>query len=410
MNVKKLLIAAAFVSICGFTVAAKPKAAYQVTVQDELKLDGKNKKIGYQLVENGEKIVFIFDAKSNGISRVNYAYVEGSFNGWKKKDGKWQLAKEKDGLFILYADISDVKIPGNSGFPEFKFFVKYDVEYTETVCGQVLTRYRQEEKELPALKAVPGYQMATNNLILLPTDDANYIIENNKIANTVKKLKDFNLDNPEDVATISNVRLVPGTTKLYRGYHPYKMSRQEFNTEETRIRLVNKQLKDYGVKALITLSGDESLSKAEQLSVYVTDIRTAGNQFFANTHYNTVYYQSTSKEFGTMMGDIIRFIGTHEGPYYVHCRLGTDRTGVVSATLAALCGAGWEDIAADYQKTNNMGIKEFRDYRLLQYSFEQILGHSIADTENLQQEMIDYFTGRKFATREEIDTLISKLR
>ena len=43
--------------------------------------------------------------------------------------------------------------------------------------------------------------------------------------------------------------------------------------------------------------------------------------------------------FGKLMADIISFINTHPGPYYIHCRLGTDRTGVTSAVLAALCGA-----------------------------------------------------------------------
>lgn len=410
MKMKKLLIAVAVIGLFGATVSAKAKNAYHVTVQEEFKADKMNKKLGYQFIEGGNKIVFVFDGISNGIERPEYVFVEGSFNGWKKKDTNWQLAKVKENLFILITEAQDVAVPGNSGYPEFKFIVKYQKEYIETICGKEVIRYKQDEVELSALTAVKGYQMATNNLILKPEDDANYVIESNKIANNVKKLKDFNLDNADDVATISNFRLVPGTTKLFRGYHPYKMSRQQFDTEETRLKLVNKQLKDNSVKSIITLSGEESLDKKETMSVYVTDIRMAGNWLFVNTHYNTVYYKSTSKEFGELMGGIIKFIGSHPGPYYVHCRLGTDRTGVISATLAALCGASWDEIAADYQKTNNMGIKEFRDYKLLQYSFEQILGHPVTETENLQKEFTDYFIGRNFVTREEIDTLISKLR
>ncbi len=257
----------------------------------------------------------------------------------------------------------------------------------------------------------PGFIMATNSLILLSTDNPSVVIENTKTAEKLKKLKQFNLENPADVATISNFRLVPGTSKLFRGYHPYKISRPNYDTEEKRIALVNKQLKDNGVKSIITLSGDESIDvKKEQISVYVSDIRQAGNQLFIKTSYNTVYYASNSREFGNMMADVICFIGSHPGPYYVHCRLGTDRTGVVSANLAALCGASWEEIAADYQKTNEMGIKEFRDYRLLQYSFEKMLGKKISEIEDLQKEISDYYLREKFITQSELDSLLKNLK
>ena len=410
MKLKKLLLVLAVISVCGASITAKAKNAYQVSVMEEFKPDSKNKKLGYQFIENGNKVVFVFDAAAYGIERPEYVFVEGSFNGWKKKDPNYQLAEAGKKLFILIVETGDIMVPGNSGYPEFKFICKFQKPYDEYICGQKVVRYKTEEAELNALKSFPGYQMATNNLILRPEDDANYVIENLKIAEKVKKLKDFNLDNPEDVATISNFRQVPGTTKLFRGYHPYKKSRMQFDTEETRVKLVNKQLKDNGVKSIITLSGEEALDKKESMSVYVTDIRTQGNWLFVNTHYNVVYYKSTSKEFGELMAEIIKFIGSHPGPYYVHCRLGTDRTGVISATLAALCGASWDEIAADYQKTNNMGIKEFRDYKLLQYSFEKILGHPIAETEDLQKEFIDYFTGRNFVTKADVDALIANLK
>ena len=111
-----------------------------------------------------------------------------------------------------------------------------------------------------------------------------------------------------------------------------------------------------------------------------------------------------------MMAEVIRFIGSHPGPYYVHCRLGTDRTGVVSANLAALCGASWNEIASDYQKTNDMGIKEFRDYRLLQYSFEKMLGKKISEIEDLQKEISGYYLREKFITQAELDSLLNNLK
>ena len=72
--------------------------------------------------------------------------------------------------------------------------------------------------------------MATNNLILFPEDNPLEIVENTKIADKQKKLKDFDLENPEDQKTLANFRLVPGTSNLFRGYHPYKKSKTfDFN-------------------------------------------------------------------------------------------------------------------------------------------------------------------------------------
>ena len=253
--------------------------------------------------------------------------------------------------------------------------------------------------------------MATNNLILFPGDDPAVVVENVKVSERVKKLKEFDLSKPEDCATISNVRVVPGTSKLIRGYHPYKISRANFNTEKTRLELVNKAIEDNGVQSIITLSGNEQIiSGKETISSYIQNINYSGNHLFIDTSYNTVYYNSTGSDFGKLMADIISFINTHPGPYYIHCRLGTDRTGVTSAVLAALCGASWDEIRADYQKTNAMGIKEFRDYRLLQYSFEKMLGKPMDEVQNLQKELGNYFIERKFVTQADLDTLVSRLK
>lgn len=78
--------------------------------------------------------------------------------------------------------------------------------------------------------------------------------------------------------------------------------------------------------------------------------------------------------------------------------------------MAVLCGASWEDICADYQRTNLMGIKEFRDYRLLQYSFEQILGKPMSEVENLSKELGDYFIANTSLTQQDIDDLVSNLK
>lgn len=408
-NLRKIILLLCFVALGNFSVFAK-KAANPVTYQTEFKPNSTNKRLYYQLLDN-DKIVFVLDLNKLGIKEPKRIFLEGSFNGWAKKNSSWELQKYKYSTWTYECNAEDVMIPGNSGFPEFKFYIIADVEYEVRIVEATSIRKRTEESEPTLPNSFPGFQMATNNLILLPQDDPSVVIENQKIAKKLKKLKDFDLTNADDVAMISNFRLVPGTTKLFRGYHPYKVSRSEYDTESTRIKLVNQQIKENGIKSIITLSGNESIDiKKETISVYVSDIQKAGNQLFIKTHYNTVYYASNTREFGNMIGEIVKFIASHPGPYYVHCRLGTDRTGVISANLAALCGANWNEIAEDYQKTNKMGIKEFRDYRLLQFSFEKMLGKKLSEIDDLQKEVTDYYLNEKFFTQSDLKKLLENLK
>ena len=161
--------------------------------------------------------------------------------------------------------------------------------------------------------------------------------------------------------------------------------------------------------SIICLSGNEVPNKRESICEYQQEIINAGNQLNLNSSYNTVYYRSASKEFQEQIAKIVHFINKAPAPFYVHCRLGSDRTGVVSATLAALCGAEWDEILEDYQKTNEMGTGEYRSYRLLKYSFERMLEKEIDNVENLQQEVTDYFVKSGSLTQEDIDNAVKKL-
>lgn len=409
MKKKSVLVLVLALFFCLFSYAKKTEQLPSTMV--EFKADKINKELGYQLIDDGKKVVFVFDASKYKIKAPQEVFVEGSFNGWSKgKDENWLMKMGKDKLWTLTKDVSEVNIPGNSGFPEFKFFVKAEVEKTIQNGDEQIKKKKIETIEPSAISKKPGFQMASNNLILFLGDDPNVVVENKKTAETEKKLAEFDLSKTEDIAMISNFRQVPEATKLFRGYHPYKASRNQYDTEKTRISLVQKLLEDNKVQSIITLSGDEKVSGTETVSAYIKDLDNKGNHLFIDTSYNVVYYHSNEDTFAQVMIDIISFINSHPGPYYVHCRLGTDRTGVTSAVLAALAGASWDQIRTDYQKTNAMGIKEFRDYRLLQYSFEHMLGKKISDINNLQKEVSENFISRNIATQKDLDKLASRLK
>ncbi len=50
----------------------------------------------------------------------------------------------------------------------------------------------------------------------------------------------------------------------------------------------------------------------------------------------------------------------NDGPYYIHCLEGKDRTGYVCMVIEALCGASYEELVEDYFITyhNYYGIEK----------------------------------------------------
>ena len=56
----------------------------------------------------------------------------------------------------------------------------------------------------------------------------------------------------------------------------------------------------------------------------------------------------TSAEFSQKMKTMFDAIIAHDGPFYVHCLEGKDRTGYVCMVLEAMCGATYEELVDDY--------------------------------------------------------------
>lgn len=357
-------------------------------------------------------ITFIFDLPTWDISGIEAVEVRGSFNAWES-DGRFKMTFDNRNFWFVTLPYTDVRIPGNSGQPEFKFVTNG----TDTQDGKRLF--------------VPdGYIFKStdrNHILVFKEDDLDAIKANSDIANTTKAIEDFDLSSEVGKQAISNFRAVPGTSNLFRSYHPFKVSKPESSTEIERLHRLTELATAAGIKSDICLSGDETgslttLSVAgtpyhEAIPPYYQSILDNNSVLYvgaSNTipSYEIAYYQSGSPLLGEWVREIVNFIinDKHQTPFLIHCRLGTDRTGVFCAILAGLCGAEWKDIAADYQLSNNMGTQEFRDYHLLQYSLQKMLGtDNIDGIDNLQASLSDYFTKNGFLTAKEINALKEKL-
>jgi len=345
----------------------------------EIKIDiGKDNKMkGYSLKD--DKITFIFDKNIYQGKQldddiiIKEVALNASFTAWKNL---WNLEKVTDDLWILNKKINEVDIPGNSGQGEFRFIIngKY---------------YLDAPEEVPLKdKFYDGHSGGYKHIIHLDKSKTNKI---KKINSQIEEYK-TNYSSDKELTNFRSVNLGSlGEGILYRSYHPLKKSRADHPLEEKRLMLTQELIAHNKINSIINLSDtDESIFNKFP---YYKELILNNNTIFTNKGYNydVFYYIAASDEFANLVKRIANFIldDNNKAPFLVHCRIGTDRTGVIIAILSALMGASWEDIVRDYQKSNNMGISEYRDERLLEYAFIEMLGTEFKD--NLTQLMEDFF-------------------
>jgi len=363
-------------------------------MESQMKLDAK--KLGYRIIEDNIEFYCCMENYPD-LQEFESVYISGTFNGWLfTGDSSWLLKKTQEKgktVFILSKPFSVINVPGNSGFPEFKFF-----GLSDNSCHIL------GEKE-----GAPNIFL-TNKLVLTSEKDFEAFEKLKASANVFLKLSDFDLSCPACRAEIANFRPVPGTKNLFRGYHPYKRSRPYMDTENERMRLVEEALELYGINSCITLSGYEVCSEmaGETLPSVIEKIEKKNNRLCVNIDYNLVYFHSDAAEYSSTLSKISKFILEHTGPYYIHCRLGSDRTGVTCGVFASLAGASWDEIAEDYEKTTFCGIGEFRNRKLLAYSIQKMIGKNPALVSDLQGEMKNYFIRESILKPAEIEKLIKK--
>ena len=128
-----------------------------------------------------------------------------------------------------------------------------------------------------------------------------------------------------------------GENKLYRSSSPV-------NPEINRNKEADAAAAAVGVKTFINLADNEETMKAYE--------------GFADSYYAkqaviclNLGVDFAADDFKAGLAKGLRFIAANGGPYLVHCNVGQDRAGFVSAVLEALMGASAEEITADYMVT-----------------------------------------------------------
>ncbi len=131
---------------------------------------------------------------------------------------------------------------------------------------------------------------------------------------------------------------------IYRGASPLDNSRN-------RAKVVDNLLKENDIKTIIDLADslddiNNYLLEEDFSSNYAKNIYENDNLIYLNM--GSGYTTSSYKE-AVVKG--IRFMLSHDAPYYIHCMEGKDRTGFVCLLIEALLGATYEEMCLDYMTT-----------------------------------------------------------
>lgn len=377
-------------------------------------------------------ITIVYDLKTWEDSKENISKltVRGSFTTvynpakkrWVEDEENFTLSYDANyNWYSLSVPYEKIKRPGFSGQPEYRFYKN---------GGQLDVPAFVEEKY--------RFRNSRDNMLILFKSDneerISQIMQNSENALKIKELSEFNLENNEDRQRVSNFRQVPHAAKLFRSYHPFYPSHEQSPAEQVRLEQVQAFMQEKGIKSDINLCNDRSIMEGMRYSVggndytvtipeyykkimnagcvlYVGDEKSGGNGIVPSANF--VYYYSDSDLMKQWLSQICSFINEdkNQAPFLIHCEIGVDRTGVFCGILAALNGASWEEIKADYEKSCGMGIAEFRDSNILKYSFENMLNVSdITLVSDLQNAVQNYLVSSGCLTQSEITKMVNKLK
>lgn len=144
-------------------------------------------------------------------------------------------------------------------------------------------------------------------------------------------------------AEFANARVVSAGNiakgMLYRSSSP-------FSNEINRAYYVSAYLESEGVKTALDLSDDEEDMLSYDMPLYSRTLWEEGNVILC-----LLRADPTADDFNNRLIAALVELPKHPAPYLVHCKEGKDRTGYVCALLEGLCGATYEEMAADYLTT-----------------------------------------------------------
>ena len=352
-----------------------------------------------------KRFVVLFSEKLYGSSPNS---VKAEFNkGINDHDGAYRgthyaMTKHSEGFWYCSVPYADVQQTNQCGQPSYNFKVNDTVVNPPDFVpdGYVYQKFN-------------GSSGAKKFLCLIySSQDEGEICRRLSQAKKCRSLSDFDLTTKQGKMQIANFRLVPGTNKLYRSFHPYSDDKKDISdTSKKRMKYVAELSEAAGIKADINLSDEKQSTITYTMPQYYQSIiDSASVLYMTDCSYGQCYETSDSDQFANGIKKIVQFVNKTEGPYQIHCRIGTDRTGVVCAVLALLCGATWQDVEDDYCKSIEMGIYEYRGPGAVKYAVQNLLGVTFLEDVPDLQGAIKTKLAQKGLSSAEIDMMVQRLQ
>ena len=131
---------------------------------------------------------------------------------------------------------------------------------------------------------------------------------------------------------------------LYRGSSP---TNDKYNRAEYAAAFVEQT----GIACILDLSDteeelEELLTAEDYTSTYVQNLYKEGNIISLGLSMD---YQS--EEYKSSLAEGLRELEKKDGPFYIHCQEGINRTGFVCILLESLAGADYEELQKDYMES-----------------------------------------------------------
>ncbi|MDV5170351.1 tyrosine-protein phosphatase [Photobacterium rosenbergii] len=324
----------------------------------------------YEIKDN--QVVFTVQSQSESL------YLKGTFTNWLIKED-FRFIKSADGCRLI-KHLDDVNKIGNSGFIEYVIW--------DDIAQVAVDISPAEEGYLFNNQCNGGL----NQLLFLHPPTKDELAEISGASRQSFHIKNQKGQFSSD-AQLANFRTVSGgklkPNWVYRSYHPVIASRENHpelkHIEPVRQAKVLALMEQHQIENVINLS--DTNDKLKQLmpvfpESYYKHCWKKGRINSIPVAYETVYFMSDRNEplndeelgFEDGICGLIATIANKSGPYLVHCRLGSDRTGVICAFLQLLMGASKQDIAENYLETNQLGIGEYRSFRLLERALQAAVG------------------------------------
>ena len=256
---------------------------------------------------------------------LGFAYGDSVDISFTTGNKEWKDVGYYNGYYVPAGQELLVAYPG---YEHIKFCINYgDDIYNDN-------GFSEETKVTIKLNTAAKYKAIQDTLSISYSDDINEYPSREAFAN-FREMKGGNLK--EGI--------------LYRGASPVDNSRN-------RTATVDALLEENHIAYNIDLADKNTDGAKYQVHNYFQSLKDNNKVIFLGM---AAAYKKD--DFSAKMKTLFETILANDGPYYIHCLEGKDRTGYVCMVIEALCGATYEELIEDYFITykNYYGIEKNTD-------------------------------------------------